>query len=404
MEIKIITKDWGKVNPREIQSYIKHGGYEALNKLIKKNGSEQGFQEIKKSGLTGRGGAGFLTSEKLEIVKNKKGKRFFICNLDESEPGTYKDKAIAKNNPHLLIEGIVCLSIICGAEKAYIYINGNYQNEKELLEASLGQAREKKIIGEKVLGSKFKVDIKIISGAGSYICGEETALLNSIEGKRGEPRKRPPYPTDKGLFGFPTLVNNCETIANVPWILQHGGRAFYEIGSHKSPGTKLFIIGGAINNPGIYEVPTGVSIHDLIYKLGKGLPRGKKFWFAQVGGASGKIVIEDELRNILTFDKKAKIPLGSGAIFVADTTVNIYNLLVSWMGFFRRESCGKCVPCREGTFRLYEIAKRFQDGKISDRDKNAISDILWTLENTTFCPFGKFAATAFRDTMDKLLN
>ncbi|MFZ2975744.1 MAG: NADH-ubiquinone oxidoreductase-F iron-sulfur binding region domain-containing protein [Candidatus Moraniibacteriota bacterium] len=398
----MLTKDWGKINPLKIEDYISVGGYTALEKFVFKMNPEGAIFEIKKSGLCGRGGAGFPTGDKLEMVaKNTNDKKYFICNLEESEPGTYKDRLIVDNNPHLLLEGIIISALSISAKHAYIYINGNYEKQREILGKTLEQAKVKKYWGENILGSNYNLEIEIYSGAGAYICGEETALINSIEGNRGEPKIRPPFPTEAGLFGCPTVVNNAETISNIPWIISSGGDKYARIGSKNSPGTKLFILSGAVEKPGIYEAPTGINVRKLIDQYAGGIKNGKEFWFAQLGGACGKLLLEKELKTKLEYGKMCQCPLGSGSILVVDRSVNIHDLLISWTDFFRRESCGKCVPCREGTFRLWEIAKRFRDGKISDRDKKAIEDILWTLDNTTFCPLGKFAGTAFRDAITK---
>jgi NADH:ubiquinone oxidoreductase subunit F (NADH-binding) len=400
---KIITQDWNKINPLKIEDYIAIGGYKALEKFISQMKPEDVIEEIKKAKLCGRGGAGFLTGEKLEMVSKVFDKeKYFICNLDESEPGTYKDRMIVDKNPHMLLEGIIISALSIGAKKAYIYINGNYKKQEEILETTIEQAKKKNFLGENILKSEYELVIELYSGAGAYVCGEETALINSIEGNRGEPKLRPPYPTEAGLFEKPTVVNNAETISNIAWIIENGGNEYKKIGSSVSPGTKLFILSGKVNKPGIVEAPTGITIRELICDYGKGIKNGSQFWFAQIGGACGRIVLEGELDEKLDFGKSCQCPLGSGSILVVERRANIYDLLVSWSEFFRRESCGKCVPCREGTFRLYEIAKRFSDGKISDRDKEAVKDILWTLKNTTFCPFGKFAATAFSDSVEKL--
>jgi NADH:ubiquinone oxidoreductase subunit F (NADH-binding) len=398
--IKIITKDWGKINPLKIEDYINAGGYQALYKFIFQMNSEKALEEIKSSGLCGRGGAGFPTGKKIEMTAKAKGKtKYFVCNLDESEPGTYKDREIADNNPHLMLEGIIISSLIIGAKKAYIYLNGQYQKEKEILENALNQAKEEGFLGERIMDSKYKLDIEIFSGAGAYICGEETALLNSIEGKRGEPRMRPPYPSENGLFGKPTGINNAETVSNIPWIILNGGKKYARIGSPKSPGTKIYILDGAIKKPAVIEAPLGMTLREIIFEIGGGMSLGKEFWFAQIGGASGRLATVKDLDTILSYDREAEFPLGTGAILVIDKTTNIHDLLLSWSGFFRRESCGKCVPCREGTFRLWEIAKRLKDGEISERDKLALDDILWTLDKTSFCPLGKFASVAFRDAL-----
>jgi NADH-quinone oxidoreductase subunit F len=386
--IKIITEHWGKINPLKIEDYLNVGGYDALRKFIDRLDPKKALEEIKLAGLSGRGGAGFSTSAKWEMAIAQKSKeKYFICNLDESEPGVYKDRKIAENNPHLLLEGIIISALVIGARKGYIYLNGNYGKARETLERAISQAQEYKFLGTKIFDSKYSLEIEIFSGAGAYICGEETALINSIEGKRGEPRKRPPYPIENGLFGKPTVVNNAETIANIPWIINNGGKKYLK------SATKLFVLGGAIKNRGVFEAPIGTTIKKAIEELGGGMQKGKEFWLAQVGGASGHLFLGKELNSPVA---------GSGAILVVDKTADIYDLLSSWTGFFRRESCGKCVPCREGTFRLNEIVERLADGKIAERDKIAVDDILWTLENTTFCPLGKFAAVAVRDAVDKL--
>jgi NADH:ubiquinone oxidoreductase subunit F (NADH-binding) len=403
MEIKIITKYWGKIDPLKIEEYVAIGGYWSLKKFIREMDGNGAISEIKKSGLAGRGGAGFLMGDKLAMVAASPEKvKYFICNLDESEPGTYKDRSIVDNNPHLLIEGIIISSLSIGAREAFIYINGNYKKQAEILERSLKQAEENNYLGNDILGSGYGLKIEIFRGAGAYVCGEETALINSMEGNRGEPKLRPPYPTEVGYLGKPTAVNNAETISNVPWIINNGGEAYAKVGSSESPGTKLYILGGAVKNLGVFEGLTGMTVREVISTFGGGLKEGKKMWFAQVGGASGRLVTKDELDTPLTFSRNQKIPLGSGSILVVDTTCKLNEIILSWMDFFRRESCGKCVPCREGTFRLFEIAKRLQDGEISPEDEKAIGDIIWTLNNTTFCPLGKFAATAFQDAIEKL--
>lgn len=400
-QIKIITRNWGKINPQSIQDYIAAGGYQALEKFVRDGSPTSALEEIKLSRLCGRGGAGFPTGQKMEMVQNEKAKeKYFICNLDESEPGTYKDRLIVDNDPHLLLEGIIISSLIVGARKAFIYINGGYQKQSHILTQSIEKAREKEFLGEKILGSSYSLDIEIFAGAGAYICGEETALIRSMEGFRGEPKAKPPYPTQTGLFGKPTCVNNAETICAVPWIIANGGKKYAKIGSKKSPGTKIFVLDGAVKNICVVELPMGTTIRELIYENGGGMQKGKEFWFAQIGGSSGRLALEKDLDEKLEYDRDARIPLGSGAILVVDKTMDIHEMLLSWTGFFRRESCGKCVPCREGTFRLWEIAKRMKDGSVSERDWEVIPDLLWNLSNSAFCPFGKFAAVAFADAVE----
>jgi NADP-reducing hydrogenase subunit HndC len=399
--MQIITKNWEKINPLNIESYIKVGGYGALQKALKKMNPKKVVEEIKASGLQGRGGAGFSTGEKWELAaKTKADQKYFICNLDESETATYKDRTIAEKNPHQIIEGLLIGAYAVGAKKAFIYINGTYQKQAEILRIALEQANERKLTGKGILASATDIEVEIFQGAGAYICGEETALINSIEGTRGEPRLKPPFPPVAGLFGKPTIVNNAETLANIPFIINRGAKYFLKISSSASPGTKLFVLEGAVKNRGIIEAPLGTSVYELIFDsiYGGGLENGKELWFVQLGGASGRLIPPAKLDQPLVYGK-SEFPLGCGSILVVDKSADIRDLLFSWADFFHRESCGKCVPCREGTFRLWEIAKRLRNNEARKEDKEIIKDILWTLSNTTFCPLGNFAATAWNDAL-----
>jgi len=400
--MQIITKNWEKIKPLEIGSYIRVGGYESLRKAIREMSPAEVIEEIKKSGLRGRGGAGFPTGDKWELAaKTAADRKYFICNLDESEPGVYKDRIIAEKNPHQIIEGLAIGAYAIGAKKVFIYINGHYDGAAEILEIALKQAEEKEFIGRSAMGSPVDIEIEIFRSAGAYICGEETALLNSMEGQRGEPRLKPPFPPVRGLFGRPTVINNAETLANIPYILKRGAKTFAQIGLKSSPGTKLFILGGAVKNPGVFEAPLGTSMRDLIYNslYGGGIAKGKELWFVQLAGACGRLVPPAKLDQPLAYGQ-CEFALGSGSILVVHKGVDLKNLLFSWADFFHRESCGKCVPCREGTYRLWEIAKRLQNNDGREKDRENVEEILWTLANTTFCPLGNFAATAWQDSIN----
>jgi NADH-quinone oxidoreductase subunit F len=399
--MQVITKNWERIDPFHIDTYIRTGGYEALRKVLREMTPESVIEEIKASGLQGRGGAGCPTAFKWETAARAKSDgKYFICNLDESEPGVYKDRTIAEKNPHQIIEGVIIGAFAIGAKKGFIYINGHYEKSAEILKIAIEQAREKEFLGTGIMGSPFDFEIEIFRGAGAYICGEETALINTIEGKRGEPRLKPPYPAEAGLFGKPTVVNNAETLANLSFIIKRGAKFFSGIGTKSSSGTKLFLLGGAIKNQGIFEAPLGTSAQELIYNsiYGGGLEDGKDFWFAQIGGASGRLMGAGNLDQPLIYGP-AEYPLGCGSILVVDKSANIKDFIESWSGFFHRESCGKCVPCREGTFRLHEIAKRIKNNDLLPDDPKRLEDILWTLGNTTFCPLGNFATTAWKDAL-----
>ena len=397
-EIKIITKNWGLINPISVDSYTKKGGYRTLYSVLRNSRPAEVIEEIKRSGLRGRGGAGFYTGVKWEKAARAKGiKKYFICNLDESEPGVYKDRLIAENNPHLLLEGILIGAYAIGAREGFIYLNGSFHLAKRLLENALKQCYEKKILGKSIMGTTFDFDLKIFVGAGAYICGEETALLNSLEGYRGEPRFKSVYPCEEGLFCQPTVINNAETIVNVPWIIKNGAEKFSKIGSKNSPGTKLYCLNGMLVKSGLFEAPLGTSIRELIFDYAGGMQLGFDLWFAQIGGSSGKLVPLSLLDKLVGYGNGEEISIGQGAILVVHRGYDIKKLILSWINFFQRESCGKCVPCREGTFRLKLMAERLVSGEFDKNDAEDMKKIIWTLENTSFCPLGKVAVVALKD-------
>ncbi len=392
----IITKDWDQIRilseSKEEQEF-----FSCFKQAIKMNPQEV-IEEVKKSGLRGRGGAGFLTGQKWEIAAQINSiEKFFICNLDESEPGTWKDRTIAEKAPFQLLEGVAIASWAIGASKAYIYLNGNFKQAEFILKKAKQILLKKGLLGNNILGSGFDLDLEIFVGAGAYICGEESALINSIEGKRGEPRKKPPFVCNCGLWGKPTVVNNAETVANLSWIIKNGGKRFSEIGHPDFPGTKLFCIDGKVRFPGLYEVPTGLSIRELIFDVAGGMIKGSDFRLVQIGGSSGRIIPFAFLNEIPGYGEKFEISLGSGAILVLDNFSNLKELLLSWIDFFQRESCGKCVPCREGTFRLKLILERLVKNDLAGDDLEDIAKLIYVLERTTFCPLGKFSVVAIKD-------
>jgi NADH-quinone oxidoreductase subunit F len=400
-ERRIILQNAGLINPESIDDYISAGGYQSAKKALER-GAAENVEEIVTSGLRGRGGAGYPTGMKMRAVLRAGAgtvKRYLICNADEGEPGTFKDRYIIENDPHLLIEGIIIASWSVGATKAYIYIRGEYFRSIFLLEQAIYQAKEKGWLGENLYGTGFSLDIEIRKGAGSYLCGEELTLLESLEGRRGYPRIKPPFPAEKGLFGSPTLVNNVETLANLPVIISKGAEWFSSIGLKNSPGTKLFTISGDVVNGGCYETEMGVTLRDLIFGLAGGIPANKKFSAALIGGAAGTFIDESVLDTPVGFEslKEVGATLGSGAIIVLDETRSIKEMTGSLMKFFRHESCGKCVPCRIGTYRLAEMTGEIVSGTY--KADSGLDDMIMEADymaRTSLCPLGQSPILALR--------
>lgn len=399
-EQRIVLERAGIIDPDSIEDYIIHDGYQALVRVITEMTPEEVFSTLEKSGLRGRGGAGFPTGTKWRFVKKASGtKKYVICNADESEPGTFKDRLILEGDPHSIIEALIIAGYAVGADEGYLYIRGEYNLAQERVKKAIAQAREMGFLGEKIFGKDFNFDLHVHSGAGAYICGEETALIESIEGKRGEPRSRPPYPTTNGLWGKPTLVNNVETLANVPPILRNGADWYRSFGPATSPGTKVYTILGNVNVTGLIEVPMGITLREVIAIYGKGMKAGKHFKLAQTGGSSGSIVPASLQDTPMDFDSfaKAGVALGSGALLICDEDTCVVDLAKVLLNFFRKESCGKCNPCRIGNQRAYEILTNISEGtgKMQDLDDlMLLSDNLYQLSN---CGLGQTAGAPIRD-------
>ncbi len=415
-KIKIITENWSADKKNTLADYLEKGGFSSFKKMISKEvTSEDIIEELEESGLQGRGGSGFSLGKKwraaYEYSKSAKKYSFparshayFICNADESEPGTYKDRSILENNPYPVLEAIIIGSWILGAKEAFIYLNGGYKETASRLKNVINEIRKAGWLGKNIQGTDFSLRIKIFEGAGSYVCGEETALINSIEGKRGEPRLRPPYPVESGLFGRPTVVNNVETLVNVPFILEEGASKFRTLSkSEESFGTKIFLLNGPIKNLGLHEAPLGISINELIKEYGGGLEKDKKIKFAQVGGSGGSIVMPSDFDKPLGFGQD-EIAVGSGAILLVEENVEIHKLISAWSHFFRRESCGQCVPCREGTYQLSLLAQKLKNGKLKEGELEKIKDIIFTMERASFCAFGSFAVKGWKGVVENLTN
>jgi NADP-reducing hydrogenase subunit HndC len=392
-EQRIILKNAGIIQPDNIDDAIVHGGYEALKSTLAESPSHL-LEIIEKCGLKGRGGAGFPTGIKAQTTSQSEAicLKYIVCNADEGEPGTFKDRFIMENDPHLLIEGIIMAAYAVGASKGYIYIRGEYYKSIDLIEKSIFQAKEKGFLGQNIAGSDFSLDIELVIGAGSYLCGEELTLLESLEGKRGYPRIKPPFPAEKGLWQQPTLVNNVETLANLPVVIRTGVEEYIALGTLLSPGTKLVCLSGDIQKPGTYEVAMGSLVRDIIFDLGQGTKSGT-LAAVLLGGAAGTFASPEQLSVPLGFAelKKENLTLGSGAIIVFSAKTSFKKVLTSIFDFFKHESCGKCVPCRAGTAQISYIWKEACNGTQEDR-KNAlleIEQISQQIALSSLCPLGQ---------------
>ncbi len=379
---------------RDIGEYEKTGGYQGLEKALSMEPG-QVVEEVKKSGLRGRGGAGFPTGMKwMFAAGDPKFPKYIVCNADEGEPGTFKDKALLKNNPHILIEGMAIAAHALKAETGYVYLRAEYPKEKEILEAALAQAHEKGFLGENIMGSGARLDIQVHRGAGAYICGEETALIDSLEGKRGQPRLKPPFPVNAGLWGKPTVVNNVETFANLPFIMRAGAQEYMKIGAPDCPGNKLFSVSGHVEKPGVYELPMGITLKDIIYDHAGGIKNGKALKAVIPGGVSAPVLPPDKIDCPMDFVSVQKwgSMLGSGGVIVFDEDTCMVQVAHRALQFFEHESCGKCTPCREGTGWLRAILERLETRQGREGDIRLLEDVSRNIAGNTFCPLGDGAA------------
>jgi NADH-quinone oxidoreductase subunit F len=401
-DIRILTALCGKGRAATLAEYEAASGMQALKKVLSPSGnsgawsSRQLIDEVKQSGLVGRGGAAFPTGVKWEGAANAPGApKYVVVNADESEPGTFKDRILMESDPNRIIEGVILAAYAVGANKAYFYIRGEYPTAQTRVKAAIDACQAAGYLGANILGSGFDLEIEVRSGAGAYICGEETALFESIEGKRGFPRVKPPFPTTHGLFGKPTAINNVETLAAIPYIVTHGAAAFRQIGTEKSTGPKLFCVSGDVARPGLFEVPFGVTIRHLVNDLAGGVTGGK-LKAVLFGGAAGAFATEKDLDVKLTFEdlRAAGLPLGSGVVTVFNQTRDLRDVLVRLARFFAHESCGKCYPCQLGTQRQMEILERVAAGEVRAGDRERLSDVGWTMTDASLCGLGQTAAWA----------
>ncbi|MBI5665031.1 MAG: NADH-quinone oxidoreductase subunit NuoF [Nitrospirae bacterium] len=392
-ETKILLKQCGEIDPEDINAYIAIGGYRGLEKALSQTPFEV-REEVKSSGLRGRGGAGFPTGLKWEFCSmSKVAIKYLICNADEGDPGAFMDRAVIEGNPHSVLEGMIIAGYAIGAKKGFIYIRAEYPLAIERLKIAINAAEQKGFIGKDIIGSGFDFDISIKQGAGAFVCGEETALIASIEGKRGMPRSKPPFPVSKGLWGKPTVVNNVETLATIPVIMSQGAKWYSSIGTEKSKGTKIFALTGNIKNTGLIEVPLGISLREIIYDIGGGCDKGRRFKAVLTGGPSGGCIPESHIDMPVDYESLSEIGsmMGSGGMVVMDETSCMVDMAKFFLSFTTNESCGKCLPCRLGNKRLYEILNRITQGQGKAGDIEFLLSLAEDIKISSLCGLGQTA-------------
>ena len=401
-QMRIALRNCGVINPEVIEEYIAVDGYQALAKVLTEMTPEQVIDVVKASGLRGRGGAGFSTGMKWMFTANAVGdQKYVACNADEGDPGAFMDRSILEGDPHTVIEAMAIAAYAVGADKGFIYIRAEYPIAVNRLQIAIDQAKENGLLGKDIFGTGFNFDLEIRLGAGAFVCGEETALMNSIEGKRGEPRPRPPFPAVKGLFAKPTLLNNVETYANIPVIINNGAEWFQKIGTEKSKGTKVFALGGKINNTGLVEVPMGTTLREIIEEIGGGIPNGKKFKAAQTGGPSGGCIPIEHIDTPIDYDSLMSIGsmMGSGGLIVMDEDNCMVDIAKFFLEFTVDESCGKCSPCRIGTKRLLEILEKITSGKGTLEDIDNLESLCYSIKDSALCGLGQTAPNPILSTL-----
>ncbi len=401
-QMRVALRNCGVINPEVIDEYIAFDGYKALGKVLTEMTPQQVIDEIKESGLRGRGGGGFPTGMKWQFTANSQDdKKYVACNADEGDPGAFMDRSVLEGDPHSVIEAMAIAAYAVGADEGYIYIRAEYPIAVERLRIAIEQAKEYGLLGENILGTGFNFNLDLRLGAGAFVCGEETALLNSIEGMRGEPRPRPPFPAVKGLWMKPTLLNNVETYANICQIILNGAEWFKGIGTEKSKGTKVFALGGKINNTGLVEVPMGTTLREIIEDIGGGIPNGKKFKAAQTGGPSGGCIPEHLMDTPIDYDSLMAIGsmMGSGGLIVMDEDNCMVDIAKFFLEFTVDESCGKCTPCRVGTKRLYEILDKITKGQGTLEDLDKMEELCYSIKEGSLCGLGQTAPNPVLSTL-----
>ena len=406
-QIRIALRNCGFINPENIEEYIGNDGYSALGKCLEQLTPEQTIQTIMDSGLRGRGGGGFPTGLKWDITRKvENDQKYVVCNADEGDPGAFMDRSILEGDPHTIIEAMSICGYCIGANKGLVYIRAEYPLAIQRLKTALKQAREYGLLGNNILGSDFSFDIEIRYGAGAFVCGEETALIHSMEGKRGEPTFKPPFPSQEGYLGKPTNVNNVETFANIPPIINKGAAWFSRIGTEKSKGTKVFALAGKINNVGLIEVPMGTTLREVIYDIGGGIKNGKKFKAVQTGGPSGGCLTKDFLDTPIDYDNllAAGSMMGSGGMIVLDETDCMVSIAKFYLEFTLDESCGKCTPCRIGNKRLFEILEKITEGKGKPEDLTKLRMLSHVIKDSSLCGLGQTSPNPVLSTLENFMD
>ena len=401
-QMRIVLGNCGHLDPEQINEYIAVGGYEALGKALTAMKPDEVIDEVKKSGLRGRGGGGFPSGTKWGFTRNAVGdKKYVICNADEGDPGAFMDRSVLEGDPHRVLEGMAVCGYAIGADEGYIYVRAEYPLAIKRLRIAIQQAEELGFIGDDIFGSGFNFHIKIKEGAGAFVCGEETALMASIEGQRGVPRSRPPFPAVSGLWGKPTNINNVETFANIPQIITKGAEWYSSIGTERSTGTKVFALTGRINHTGLAEVPMGITMREIIYDIGGSIQDGKKFKAVQIGGPSGGCLPEELLDMSVDYDSLIKVGamMGSGGLVVMDETTCMVDISKFFLSFTQAESCGKCTPCREGTKRMLEFLTRITDGMGKEGDIELLEVLAKNIKLTALCGLGQTAPNPVLSTL-----
>ena len=404
---KVVLRNCGVIDPNSIEQYIARNGYEGLAKALFKLKPEGIINEVKGSGLRGRGGAGFPTGLKWEFCRKANGSiKYLICNADEGDPGAFMDRAVLEGDPHAVIEGMLVAAFAIGSEKGFIYVRAEYPIAVNHLERAIAQARQLNLLGDNILGSGFNFDLEIKKGAGAFVCGEETALIASIEGKRGMPRPRPPFPANSGLWGKPTNINNVETLANIPIIILNGSESYKQYGTKNGAGTKIFALAGNVKNTGLVEVPMGTTLREIIFDIGGGIPGRRQFKAAQMGGPSGGCVPAEHLDLPIDYEtvKEVGAIMGSGGLIVMDNDTSMVEIAKYFMDFVQDESCGKCGPCRVGTKRMLETLTKITDGNGRKDDVESLKEMAYITQTASLCGLGQTAPNPVLSTIRYFMN